>query len=110
MKKDKKTILYSLLGITLLATELATQYFAAQVQYQRALGRPLFMLGKTPIYLPLFFWWWHKFYGDAPRLFTKTLIFMIVMILGFGLILYLKKQSVKSVSPRFGALGEKGRG
>lgn len=93
MKTEKKMLLFSFLIIAMLATELATQYFAAQVQYQAALGNPFFVWDKTPIYPPMFFVWWYEYYGDVPEMFSKSLtVFTSTLILGFGICIAIQKK------------------
>ena len=47
-------------AIIVMTTWGATQWTAAALDYQPALGRPWFMFGDTPIYRPwrLFQWWY----------------------------------------------------
>lgn len=48
----------------------ATQWTAATLGFQSALGTPWFWLGSYPVYMPLsFFWWWFAFEAYAPRVF-----------------------------------------
>ncbi|MGE0596209.1 MAG: conjugal transfer protein TraG [Hyphomonadaceae bacterium] len=50
----------------------ATQWIAAELGYQAALGPAWFMFGETPIYAPpSFFWWWFSFDAYAPELFVR---------------------------------------
>jgi type IV secretion system protein VirD4 len=58
--------------IVLLAIWGATQWTAAALAYQPELGRPWFLLGRTPIYFPAaFFWWWFSYDAYAPRIFVR---------------------------------------
>ena len=57
------------------AVWFATQWTAAELGYQAALGQPWFMLGETPIYAPpAFFWWWFFFDAYAPDVFVRGAI------------------------------------
>lgn len=50
----------------------ATQWTAAQLGYQAALGPPLFTAWDTPVYPPYaIFWWWFGFDAYAPRIFDR---------------------------------------
>jgi len=93
LKTSKKTLLVSLALLLIASTELATQYFAAQIQYQAALGKPLYTWGHSPIYPPLFFYWWYKFHGDVPQTFSKALsVFSFTLIIGFALCIAIQKK------------------
>ena len=48
----------------------ATQWTAAQLDYQAELGHPWFMAGHYPVYRPpAFFWWWFAYDAYAPDVF-----------------------------------------
>jgi type IV secretion system protein VirD4 len=50
----------------------ATQWTAASLGYQSALGPPWFMIGDYPVYLPpAFFWWWFSYDAYAPHIFQR---------------------------------------
>jgi len=51
----------------------ATQWTAGALGYQPGLGRPWFMLGDTPIYLPWrLFQWWYAYEAYAPGVFARA--------------------------------------
>lgn len=61
-----------MLLIVLATTWGATQWTAAALGYQEALGPPWFRIGDYPIYLPpAFFWWWFSYDAYAPKIFVK---------------------------------------
>lgn len=50
----------------------ATQWTAASLGYQPALGAPWFLVGDHPVYLPpAFFWWWFSYDAYAPDIFAR---------------------------------------
>ncbi|MEZ7272905.1 conjugal transfer protein TraG [Sphingobium sp. 10 DY56-G10] len=58
--------------VVLIAIWGATQWTAASLGYQPALGPPWFMIGDHPIYLPpAFFWWWFSYEAYAPHIFQR---------------------------------------
>jgi len=59
--------------IGLLGLWAATQYCAAMLAYQSALGAPIFVLAEIPVYAPwsLFRWWFH-FEAYAPEIFDTA--------------------------------------
>ncbi|MBZ9648167.1 conjugal transfer protein TraG [Sphingobium sp. 3R8] len=58
--------------VVLMAIWGATQWTAASLGYQPALGPPWFMIGDHPIYLPpAFFWWWFSYDAYAPHIFER---------------------------------------
>jgi len=60
-------------AIIVLTTWGATQWTAAALGYQPALGRPWFMFGETPIYRPWrLFQWWYAYEAYAPGVFAKA--------------------------------------
>jgi type IV secretion system protein VirD4 len=51
----------------------ATQWCAAMLGYQPALGQPGFIIGSLPVYRPWdIFWWWFSFEAYAPHVFDKA--------------------------------------
>ncbi|MBY8821074.1 conjugal transfer protein TraG [Sphingomonas colocasiae] len=51
----------------------ATQWAAAMLGYQAALGRPWMMVGGMPLYRPWdLFGWWYSFEAYAPHVFDKA--------------------------------------
>jgi type IV secretion system protein VirD4 len=51
----------------------ATQYAAAMLAYQPALGAPWFRLGPLPLYRPwALFGWWYHFEAYAPQVFDRA--------------------------------------
>ena len=59
-------------AIVVLTVWGATQWTAAALAYQSELGRPWFVIGSYPVYLPpAFFWWWFSFDAYAPHVFLK---------------------------------------
>ena len=63
---------FAVLLIVLVTTWGATQWTAAALGYQEALGPPWFRIGDYPIYLPpAFFWWWFSYDAYAPKIFVK---------------------------------------
>ncbi|WP_439571482.1 conjugal transfer protein TraG [Sphingomonas sp.] len=63
---------FAVLLIVLATTWGATQWTAAALGYQEALGPPWFRIGDYPIYLPpAFFWWWFSYDAYAPKIFVK---------------------------------------
>lgn len=63
---------FAVLLIVLATTWGATQWTAAALGYQEALGPPWFCIGDYPIYLPpAFFWWWFSYDAYAPKIFVK---------------------------------------
>ncbi|MDB5577749.1 MAG: conjugal transfer protein TraG [Bradyrhizobium sp.] len=60
----------AVLAVVLAAIWVATQWVAAALGFQAALGSPWFLLHGYPVYLPpAFFWWWFSFDAYAPRIF-----------------------------------------
>jgi len=60
----------AVLALTLAAIWGATQWVAAALGYQAALGPPWFTLSATPVYPPYaIFWWWFSYEAYAPRIF-----------------------------------------
>ena len=58
--------------VVLMAIWGATQWTAASLGYQSALGPPWFMIGDHPIYVPpAFFWWWFSYDAYAPHIFER---------------------------------------
>ena len=63
---------FAVLLIVLATTWGATQWTAAALGYQEALGPPWFRIDDYPIYLPpAFFWWWFSYDAYAPKIFVK---------------------------------------
>ncbi|MBI1394308.1 MAG: IncP-type conjugal transfer protein TraG [Alphaproteobacteria bacterium] len=63
-------LVFAIVGLT---TWGATQWTAAALGYQPALGRPWFMLGETPVYRPWrLFQWWYAYEAYAPGVFAKA--------------------------------------
>jgi type IV secretion system protein VirD4 len=61
------------LSIIIAATWLATQWVAAQLGYQPALGLPWFFAGDAPIYQPWrLYQWWYAYEAYAPGVFAKA--------------------------------------
>ena len=59
-------------AIVILAVWAATQWTAAALGYQPALGAPWFRIGDYPVYPPpAFFWWWFVYDAYAPPLFYR---------------------------------------
>jgi type IV secretion system protein VirD4 len=59
--------------IVILAVWGATQWAAATLGYQPALGAPWFMAGDTPVYKPWrLFQWWYAYDAYAPGVFGKA--------------------------------------
>jgi len=62
----------AVLTIVLIGVWAATQWTAAQLGHQPALGAPWFMLGDWPVYSPpAFFWWWFAYDAYTPRIFER---------------------------------------
>ena len=62
----------AVLLIVLATTWGATQWTAAALGYQEALGPPWFRIGDYPLYLPpAFFWWWFSYDAYAPKIFIR---------------------------------------
>ena len=60
------------LAVVTLAVWGATQWTAARLGYQAALGRPWIVVGATPIYPPpAFFRWWLTYNAYAPEIFDR---------------------------------------
>ena len=61
------------LAIMALGVWAATEWAAAMLGDQAALGRPWFLAGRWPVYRPwsLFYWWFH-FEAYAPALFNRA--------------------------------------
>jgi type IV secretion system protein VirD4 len=58
--------------IVILAVWGATQWTAAALGYQAALGAPWFRIGDYPVYPPpAFFWWWFVYDAYAPPIFYR---------------------------------------
>ena len=61
------------LAIVVGATWGATQWAAAALEYQAALGRPWFILGDTPVYKPWrIYQWWYAYEAYAPDVFNRA--------------------------------------
>ncbi|WP_422062369.1 conjugal transfer protein TraG [Sphingopyxis sp.] len=59
-------------AIVILAVWAATQWTAAALGFQPALGAPWFRLGDYPVYPPpAFFWWWFAYDAYAPPIFYR---------------------------------------
>jgi type IV secretion system protein VirD4 len=59
-------------GVALAAVWSATQWTAASMAYQPALGAPWFFLAGRPVYPPpAFFWWWFAYDAYAPETFVR---------------------------------------
>lgn len=60
-------------GIVLLGLWAATQWAAAMLAYQPALGAPWFLAGDLPVYRPwALFGWWYHYEAYAPDIFDKA--------------------------------------
>jgi type IV secretion system protein VirD4 len=58
--------------IVILAIWAATQWTAAALGFQAALGAPWFRIGDYPVYPPpAFFWWWFVYDAYAPPIFYR---------------------------------------
>ncbi|MDR6833922.1 MULTISPECIES: conjugal transfer protein TraG [unclassified Sphingopyxis] len=59
-------------SIAIFAVWAATQWTAAALGFQPALGAPWFRLGDYPVYPPpAFFWWWFVYDAYAPPIFYR---------------------------------------
>lgn len=59
-------------SIVIFAVWAATQWTAAALGFQPALGAPWFRLGDYPVYPPpAFFWWWFAYDAYAPPIFYR---------------------------------------
>ena len=59
-------------SIVIFAVWAATQWTAAALGFQPALGAPWFHIGDYPGYLPpAFFWWWFAYDAYAPPIFYR---------------------------------------
>ncbi len=59
-------------GVALAAVWSATQWTAASLAHQPALGAPWFFLAGHPVYPPpAFFWWWFAYDAYAPDTFLR---------------------------------------
>ena len=59
-------------AIVIFAVWAATQWTAAALGFQPALGAPWFRIGDYPIYPPpAFFWWWFVYDAYAPPIFYR---------------------------------------
>ena len=59
-------------SIVIFAVWAATQWTAAALGFQPALGAPWFHIGDYPVYLPpAFFWWWFAYDAYAPPIFYR---------------------------------------
>jgi len=59
-------------AIVILAVWAATQWTAAALGFQPALGSPWFRIGDYPVYPPpAFFWWWFVYDAYAPPIFYR---------------------------------------
>ena len=59
-------------AIVILAIWAATQWTAAALGFQPALGAPWFRIGDYPVYPPpAFFWWWFVYDAYAPPIFYR---------------------------------------
>lgn len=59
--------------VTLMSLWAATQWTAASLGYQSALGDPLFIAFDNPIYAPIaFLWWWFAYEAYAPDIFLNA--------------------------------------
>ncbi len=64
---------FIVLIIIIAATWFATQWAAAQLGYQPALGRPWLFAGDTPVYLPWrLYQWWYAYEAYTPDVFAKA--------------------------------------
>jgi len=62
----------TVLAVILIAIWSATQWTAHELGYQPRLGRPWFMWGDWPIYLPWrLFQWWYAYEAYAPGVFAR---------------------------------------
>jgi type IV secretion system protein VirD4 len=60
-------------AIMALGVWAATQWAAAQLAYQPALGTPWFAVGRLPLYRPwALFGWWYHYEAYAPAVFNKA--------------------------------------
>jgi len=65
--------IFAVFVVTLLSLWAATQWTAASLGYQAALGEPWFVAYDTPIYAPIaFLWWWFAFEAYAPQIFLHA--------------------------------------
>lgn len=59
-------------AIVVFAVWAATQWTAAALGFQSALGAPWFRIGDYPVYPPpAFFWWWFVYDAYAPPIFYR---------------------------------------
>lgn len=59
-------------SIVIFAVWAATQWTAAALGFQPALGAPWFHIGDYPVYPPpAFFWWWFAYDAYAPPIFYR---------------------------------------
>lgn len=106
MKSTRYLIFSSLIIISTFVAGLwaSTQFVAKSLAYQPALGVPLMVIGKLPVYAPWKFIPWYLHFGSqAPRLFDKALLFTYVgsiagVLLGFALSLVRSRRDQKATS------------
>jgi type IV secretion system protein VirD4 len=75
MPTTRSTILHGALALllTLLSLQLATQWAAAMLQFQPALGPAVLTLAGYPLYAPWkIFAWWLTFDAQAPDVFARA--------------------------------------
>lgn len=60
-----------LFGVMILGMWLASQWVAQTLHYPVEFGNPLFTIGSTPIYGPMFMVWWYKYGVYVPGVFEK---------------------------------------
>ena len=75
MPTTRSTILHGALALllTLLGLQLATQWAAAMLQFQPALGPAVITLAGYPLYAPWkLFAWWLAFDAQAPDVFARA--------------------------------------
>lgn len=60
----------AVLSLTLAGVWAGTQWVAASLGFQNALGAPWMVIAGTPVYPPwAIFWWWFSYEAYAPRIF-----------------------------------------
>jgi len=97
-------------SICLLACFAATQTCAWTFNYQAALGRPVFVVGSTPIYAPFSVLTWSKRWSaDYPRAFAMPKLIVFVGFLSGAMLVLLALKSPHPSQRPFGAKSWGGR-
>lgn len=91
--KDRKILYGTIFVFFLMGSAIATQFCASLLDYQAALGAPLFFCGTMGIYAPWEFWlWYSKFGSEAPQIFSQSLsTFTFVVGIGVFTMIRLRK-------------------